>query len=129
MHAIHHRRGKIAGTEIRNGDTARSEIAAGEAEQFFETLIHTYRLARDLAPTQHGAQASDDLSGAAVLADDVREDGAKLADVGRVLQHDPLARLCIGEDASQRLAQLVCERTRQRAHRGHAGKMRQFLAL
>ena len=67
LHAIRHGRGKVAGGEIRDGDTARNEIAAGEAEQFFETLIHTHRLERDLAAAQHGAQALDDLSGAAVL--------------------------------------------------------------
>ena len=129
LHAIRHGRGKVAGGEIRDGDTARNEIAAGEAEQFFETLIHTHRLERDLAAAQHGAQALDDLSGAAVLADDVREDGAKLDEVGRVLRHEALARLRIAEDAAERLAQLVREGTRERAQGGHAGKMRQLLPL
>ena len=92
MHAIRHRRGKITGSEIRDGDTARSEIAAGQAQQFFETLIHRHRLTRDLASAHHGAQAPDDVSGAQVLADDVRQDA--LADLRRVLlsEHEWRAR-------------------------------------
>ena len=63
------------------------------------------------------------------VADDVREDGAKLDEVGRVLRHEALARLRIAEDAGERLVQLVREGTRERAQGGHAGKMRQFLTL
>ena len=37
LHAIRHRRRQIAGREIRDGDSARNEIAAGEAQQLFET--------------------------------------------------------------------------------------------
>ena len=114
--------GKVAGRESRDGDTARNEIAAGKAEQFFETLVHAHGLERDLAAAQHGAQALDDLAGAAVLADDVREDAAKLDEVGRVLRHEALARLCVAEDAAERLAQLVCEGTRERAQRRPRGK-------
>ena len=93
------------------------------------TLVHADRLERDLAAAQHGAQALDDLSGAAVLADDVREDRANLSEVGRILRHEALAGLRIHEDAGERLAQLVREGTRERAQRGRAGKMRQFLPL
>ena len=66
---------------------------------------------------------------AAVRADDVREDGAKLGEVGRILRHEAPARLRIAEDAGERLAQLVREGTRERAQGGHAGKMRQLLPL
>ena len=68
-------------------------------------------------------------TGAAVGADDVLEDGAKLDEIGRFLRHEALARLRVDEDAAERLAQLVREGTRKRAHGGHAGKMRQFLPL
>ena len=86
LHAIRHGRRKVGGGEVRDGDAARDEIAAGEAQQFFETLVHVHRLELDLATAQHGAQALDDLSGAAIRADDVREDGANLDEVGRVLR-------------------------------------------
>src|SRR4030095_8380325 len=107
-------RGKFVGREFRDGDTAHNEIAAREAEQIFEALIHTHRLERDLAAAQHGAQALDDRYGTAVSADDVRENGANRDEVRRVLRHAPLARLCVDEDAAEWLAQLVREGTRER---------------
>ena len=114
-------RGQVAGGQIRDRDAARNEIAAGEAEQLFETLFHIHRLERDPAAAQHGAQALDDLHRAAVGADDVRENGAKLGEVRRVPRQEVLACLCVGEDAGERLAQLVREGTREHAHGSHAG--------
>ena len=56
-------------------------------------------------------------AGATVGADDVREDGAHLGEVGRVLRHEALGRLGVAEDAGERLAQLVREGARERAQR------------
>ena len=100
LHAVRHDRRKVAGSEIRDGDAARNEIAAREAEQFFETLGHAHRLEHDAAAAQHRPKALDDLSGAAVRAQDVREDGANLGEVGRVLRHEAMAGLRVQEDAA-----------------------------
>jgi hypothetical protein len=68
-------------------------------------------------------------AGARIRADDLLEYRAQLDEVGRVLGHEALARLCIDEDAAERLAQLVRERTRKRTHGGNARKVRQLLPL
>ena len=128
-HAIGHGRGKVAGGEIRYRDTARDEIAAGEAEQFFETLIYPYRLKRDLSAAQHRAQPPDYFSGAAIRPDDVPEDLAKFDEVGWVMRHEALRRLCIAKDAGEWLVQFVRERTRERAQGGRARWSNRTFAL
>src|SRR4029079_801490 len=44
LHAVSHGGRNVAGDEIPYSDAALYEIAANEAEQFSETLIHTHRL-------------------------------------------------------------------------------------
>ena len=129
LHAIRHGRRKIAGGEIRDGHATPNEIAVGKAKQFFENFFHAHRLELGFSAAKHGAQMLDDVSGAKIRADDVREDGLNLGEVGRIARHEALGRLRIAEDAAEWLTQLVREGTRKRVQHGHAGKVRQFFPL
>ena len=72
----------------------------------------------DRVPLQQAAQVADDLARALIVAADVGENLLQQIQVGRVLREQDLGRLGIAQDRSQRLIELMRDRSGEGARGG-----------
>ena len=118
--------GRQAGAHV---DIARHELAVQELQHVVHDMVQLGGDELLVGLFHQQAQMVDQLPGPLVGLDDLRQDGADLRDVGRVVRQKALRRLGIAQDGGQRLVQLVGERARELGERGHPRQMGQLHAL
>ncbi len=91
--------------------------------------VASLRSTHSLAPVllaEERAQPRDDLGGPLAVADGPPRGFARAGDVGRIRGEHPQARARVGDDAGERLVDLVCDRRGQGSEGGDPGDVRQL---